>query len=101
MPNSAMQELYATGDVIAMAELLSLTAIQALRRIQDGSLRAEELMEAYIERIEARESNIQAFAWFSSDQAQFGARAARPGPLQGLPIGVKDVLDTEDMPSEY
>ncbi len=84
-----------------MAELLSLTAVQALRRIQEGSLRTEELMEAYIEQIEARESDIQAFAWFSSDQARFAARTARPGPLQGLPVGVKDVLDTEDMPSEY
>ncbi|MFL5282479.1 MAG: amidase [Rhodopila sp.] len=85
----------------AMAELLTLTAIQALRRIQGGSLRAEELMEAYIEQIEARESDVEAFAWFSSDQARFAARSARSGPLQGLPIGVKDVLDTEDMPSEY
>ncbi|MBS0638898.1 MAG: amidase [Acetobacteraceae bacterium] len=84
-----------------MSNPLNLTATQAVRRIQDGTLRAEDLMEAYIERIDARESEVQAFAWFSSDQARFGARAAKEGPLQGLPIGVKDVLDTEDMPSEY
>lgn len=84
-----------------MSNPSNLTATQAVRRIQDGTLRAEDLMEAYIDRIEAREPEIQAFAWFSADQARFAARAAMEGPLQALPIGVKDVLDTEDMPSEY
>jgi Asp-tRNA(Asn)/Glu-tRNA(Gln) amidotransferase A subunit family amidase len=84
-----------------MPDPFSLTATEATRRIQLGTLRAEDLMDAYLDRIEKRETEVQAFAWLSADQARFAARAARPGPLQGLPVGVKDVLDTEDMPSEY
>ena len=83
------------------AELYNLTATEAVRRIHEGSLRPEELMEAYIERIAERDPAVRAFAHFDPDQARANAAAARPGPLQGLPIGVKDVLDTADMPSQY
>ena len=44
---------------------------------------------------------MRAFAWFDPDYARKSAASARPGPLRGLPIGIKDVLDTADMPSEY
>ncbi len=82
------------------ADLHNLTATQAVRRIHEGTLRPEDLMEAYIERIAERDPNVRAFAHFDPDQARANAAAARPGPLQGLPIGVKDVLDTADMPSQ-
>ena len=59
-----------------------------------------ELMEACLARIAEREPSVRAFAWFDADAARRAA-VARPGPLHGLPIGVKDVLDTADMPSEY
>jgi len=78
-----------------------LTAIEAARRIQAGTLRAEELMEACLARIAERESSVRAFAWFDQEAARRNVTAARPGPLHGLPIGVKDVLDTADMPSQY
>ena len=58
-------------------------------------------MEACLARIAEREPAVRAFAWFDADAARRGAADARPGPLHGLPIGVKDVLDTADMPSEY
>ena len=56
-------------------------------------------MEACLDRLAAREPMVQAMAFF--DPAQARAAIPRPGPLHGLPIGVKDVLDTADMPSEY
>jgi Asp-tRNA(Asn)/Glu-tRNA(Gln) amidotransferase A subunit family amidase len=84
-----------------MGDPARLTAIQASRQIRDGKLRPEELMEACLARIAAREPVVRAFAWFDEAAAGRGAAAARPGPLYGLPIGVKDVLDTADMPSEY
>ena len=44
---------------------------------------------------------MQAFTWFDPEVAKWAAAEAPPGPLHGLPIGVKDVLDTADMTSEY
>ena len=84
-----------------MPDPSKLTATEAARLIRDGRLRPEELMEACLARIAEREPAVRAFAWFDADAARRAAAAARPGPLHGLPIGVKDVLDTADMPSEY
>jgi len=80
-------------------DLLSLTATAAVRLIHDGKLRPEALMDAYLDRIASRDPDVRAFAHF--DPAQARAAATRPGPLQGVPIGVKDVLDTAEMPSQY
>jgi Asp-tRNA(Asn)/Glu-tRNA(Gln) amidotransferase A subunit family amidase len=78
-----------------------LTATEAVRRIRAGTLSPSDLVEACLERIAAREPTVHAFAWFDADAARAAARAARPGPLHGIPVGVKDVLDTADMPSQY
>ncbi len=83
------------------ADLHSLTATEAVRRIRAGTLSSVALMEACLARIAAREPTVHAFAWFDADAARAAARAARPGPLHGIPLGVKDVLDTADMPSGY
>ena len=83
------------------SDLGTLTAKQAVRLVQDGALRSEDLMEAYLARIAAREPVVKGFAWFDAEHARKSAASARPGPLQGIPIGVKDVLDTADMPSQY
>jgi Asp-tRNA(Asn)/Glu-tRNA(Gln) amidotransferase A subunit family amidase len=58
-------------------------------------------MDAYLDQIADRDSAVRAFAHFDPDQVRRAAAEARPGPLQGIPIGVKDLLDTADMPSEY
>lgn len=78
-----------------------LTATEAATRIRAGRLRPEALMEACLDRIAAREPSVNAFAFFNADRARDAAKSARPGPLHGLPLAVKDVLDTADMPSEY
>ena len=82
------------------AEPAGLTATEALRRMRDGRLSPTELMEACLARIAEREPTVRAFAWFDPAASRAAARVARPGPLHGLPVGVKDVLDTADMPSE-
>lgn len=82
-------------------ELWDLTATAAAQRIRDGHLRPEALMEACLSRIVGREGAVRAFAWFDAAAARHAAEAVPSGPLHGLPIGVKDVLDTADMPSEY
>jgi Asp-tRNA(Asn)/Glu-tRNA(Gln) amidotransferase A subunit family amidase len=84
-----------------MSDPASLTATAAARLIRAGTLRPEALIEACLARIAAREPVVRAFTHLDPEAARRGAAAARPGPLHGLPVGVKDVLDTTDMPSEY
>src|SRR3984885_14868455 len=83
------------------SDLLSLTATQVVRLIHDGKLRPEALMEAYLDHIGSRDPSVRAFAHFDPAQVRAATVLVRPGPLQGIPIGVKDVLDTAEMPSEY
>ena len=78
-----------------------LTATEAAALIQSGKLRPEALMEASLARIAAREPTVHAFAFLDPSAARTSASTSLPGPLHGLPLGVKDVLDTSDMPSEY
>jgi amidase len=80
-------------------DLADLSAIEAARRIAAGSLRPETLLEACLDRIAGREPAVRAFAHL--DPALCRAAPQRPGPLAGLPVGVKDVLDTADQPSQY
>jgi Asp-tRNA(Asn)/Glu-tRNA(Gln) amidotransferase A subunit family amidase len=83
------------------SDLLSLTATQAVRLIHAGKLRPEALMEAYLDHILCRESGVRAFAHFDPAQVREATASVRAGPLRGIPIGVKDVLDTAVMPSQY
>ena len=78
-----------------------LTATAARARIAAGRLNATELMEACLARIATREPTVHAMAFLDPAAAMRAAGQARPGLLHGLPIGVKDVLDTADMPTEY
>ncbi len=84
-----------------MQDPARLTATAAARLIRDGALHPADVMEACLERIGERELAVRAFACFEAEAARRGAATACPGPLYGLPIGIKDVLDTADMPSEY
>jgi Asp-tRNA(Asn)/Glu-tRNA(Gln) amidotransferase A subunit family amidase len=91
-----------------MTDLADLPATEAARRLRAGSLTATALTEALLARIAAREPVLRAFAWHDPAQAlraaaaaDAAAKAGRAGPLCGLALGVKDVLDTADMPSQY
>ena len=76
-----------------------LTATEAARRIRTGSLQPQALLEACLARIADAEPTVRAFA--HHDPAAVRQTQPRPGPLHGLPVGVKDVLDTADAPSQY
>lgn len=97
------------GKLPAMTDLADLPATEAARRLRDGSLSAAALMEATLARIADREPVVRAFAWFDPARAMRAAEAAdaaaraghEAGPLHGLTLGVKDVLDTAEMPSQY
>ena len=81
-----------------------LTAKEALARLARGDLSAEELLRALLGRIAAEEPRVQAWAFLDPEAALAEARridrlSPRP-PLLGLPVGVKDIFDTADMPTE-
>jgi Asp-tRNA(Asn)/Glu-tRNA(Gln) amidotransferase A subunit family amidase len=88
--------------------LHGLSATEAARLIGQGIISAEELVEACLARIDGVDADIQAWTFLDPEHARAQARAAdahrlsgRPiGPLHGLPIGVKDIIDTADMPTE-
>ncbi len=80
---------------------ISLTATAAACLILDGKLRPEAMTEAYLDHIHRHAPGVRAFVHFDPEQARTAAASVRPGPLRGIPIGVKDVLDTADMPSQY
>jgi Asp-tRNA(Asn)/Glu-tRNA(Gln) amidotransferase A subunit family amidase len=90
-------------------ELHELTATQAVQAMQDGHLSSEELAAACLARIEALEPTVRAWTFLDRDYAIEQARRADEirregrvfGPLHGVPVGVKDIFDTADMPTEY
>ena len=94
------------ADAKDAGERLGVVAVA--RQIRDGKISSEELTRACLARIEAREPEVQAWAFLDPEHALRQARAAdewrkrgRPlGPLHGLPVGVKDIIDTADMPTE-
>jgi Asp-tRNA(Asn)/Glu-tRNA(Gln) amidotransferase A subunit family amidase len=81
----------------------SATELAAWLRTRE--LRAIDLVEACLERIAAREPAIHAWTFLDPERARHQAKMldAGPvrGPLHGLPIGVKDLMDTDDMPTGY
>ena len=82
-----------------------LTVREAARQIAERRLTAEALAAAYLDRIEARESVVGAWQYLDREQVLATARThdAEPprGPLHGIPIAVKDLIDTVDMPTTY
>ncbi|HZR89882.1 MAG TPA: amidase, partial [Bradyrhizobium sp.] len=89
-------------------QLALLTASKAALRIRDGVLTSEELVRACLERIRQLEATVQAWQFLDEEHALAQARAADEqrrsgepfGALCGIPVGVKDIMDTADMPTE-
>jgi Asp-tRNA(Asn)/Glu-tRNA(Gln) amidotransferase A subunit family amidase len=91
-----------------LTNLHSLSASDAVRLIREGVISSEQLVEACLARVRETDTQVQAWAFLDPDHALAQARAAdewrlegRPtGPLHGVPIGIKDIFDTADMPTE-
>ena len=85
-----------------------MSARAAAAAIRDGRLSSSELVEACLKRIDEREPEVQAWTFLDPDLARKQAAAAdawrkqgRPlGPLHGVPVGVKDIVDTRDFGTE-
>lgn len=85
--------------------LHGLGAWEAARLMQRRELGAAQLMRSCLDRIAEREGDVHAFAHLDPDAAMAQARALDSGPwrgpLHGLPLGVKDLIDSADMPTAY
>lgn len=88
-----------------MNALHQLSACDAANQLAQRTLRAQDLVQACIAHIDAREPEVQAWAYLQRDAAIAHAKqldaGAHRGLLHGLPIGVKDLLATSDMPATY
>jgi Asp-tRNA(Asn)/Glu-tRNA(Gln) amidotransferase A subunit family amidase len=92
----------------AQRDLAALSAMQARDELLRGAFSAEDYVRACLDRIAEREPAVEAWAFIDSDFALLQARAADahrksgrpPGPLHGVPVGLKDIIDTRGMPTE-
>jgi Asp-tRNA(Asn)/Glu-tRNA(Gln) amidotransferase A subunit family amidase len=86
----------------------ALGAAAAARAIASGAISAEELVQACLARIRDTEPVVQAWQFLDEAHALAQARARDAdraegrsiGPLHGVPVGIKDIIDTVDMPTE-
>jgi Asp-tRNA(Asn)/Glu-tRNA(Gln) amidotransferase A subunit family amidase len=87
------------------AGLNILTASAARERIARGEITSEQLVSDCLARIEARDPLLDAWAFLDPELALAQARACdrepARGPLHGIPVGIKDIYDTADMPTAY
>ncbi|AME28517.1 MULTISPECIES: amidase [Burkholderiaceae] len=89
-----------------MNEITDLGLREIAKRVGSRELSAEDVVRAYVQVIEQRESQIRAWKFFDADAAITQARIldsrfGTPAQLAGIPIGVKDLFDTFDMPTCY
>lgn len=83
-----------------------MSASEAAAGLARRDFSSVELVTDCLARIEARDSELHAWAYLDPEYALAQARACDAsegpkGPLHGIPVGVKDVLDTQDMPTAY
>jgi Asp-tRNA(Asn)/Glu-tRNA(Gln) amidotransferase A subunit family amidase len=89
--------------------LAHMSAIEAVAGIRAGAFTSEAMVRSCLDRCEAVEETVQAWAFLDPDYALEQARKADAahasaidlGPLHGVPVGLKDIIDTKDMPTEY
>ena len=81
-----------------------ITAVEAVAAIEAGTLTSEKLVRDCLDRIAERDDVVKAWVHLDPDQAIAQARAADAasgGLLCGIPVGVKDIIDTYDMPTGH
>lgn len=89
-------------------DLADLGAAELSRQIRDGEITSLELVNACIARIEEREAEVNAWVYFDPEFARaqaercdaIRATGAPLGSLHGIPVGIKDIFDTKDFPTE-
>tara|TARA_B100000401_G_scaffold436532_1_gene380180 strand:- start:406 stop:1737 length:1332 start_codon:yes stop_codon:yes gene_type:complete len=91
-----------------MSELCLLSALELSNLLLKGDIKAEDLAKSYLKRIEKFDNDVKAWAFFDPNFILKKASECdnlkiigRPlGPLHGLPIAIKDIFGTDEMPTE-
>ena len=91
-----------------MTDIFSLKVEDLVSKIKDSQLTSVEICEKYIDRINKFEKEVKAWAHFNKKlllekaaEADEYRRSGKPtGPLHGIPIALKDIIGTVDMPTE-
>ena len=91
-----------------LTNLYALSLVDATRLIRENVISSEQLVDACLARVREVDGDVQAWAFLDPEHALSQARAAdrwkhdgNPlGPLHGVPVGIKDIIDTADMPTE-
>jgi Asp-tRNA(Asn)/Glu-tRNA(Gln) amidotransferase A subunit family amidase len=82
-----------------------LTATELAEKIDAGTVTAEAIVRAHLDRIDRRDADVLAWSHLARDAALERARVLDRGPRQGLlhgiPMGVKDIIDSWDQPTGY
>ncbi len=88
-----------------MTAINEYSIMEAAALMAAGKLTAVALAEHCLARVAAREKDVEAWAYIDRDhvmaQAMACDRESRRSPLHGIPVGVKDIIDTAGMPTEY
>jgi Asp-tRNA(Asn)/Glu-tRNA(Gln) amidotransferase A subunit family amidase len=91
-----------------LTNLYAVSAADGARLIREGAISSEQLVEACLARVREVDEDVQAWVFLDPEHALAQARAAdrwraegNPlGELHGVPVGIKDIIDTADMPTE-
>jgi len=87
------------------AGLNILTALELSEKLEAGQTTSVAIVQDCLDRIKARDPDIRGWAYVDPELALRQARACdeqpRRSPLHGIPIGIKDIFDTYDMPTAY
>jgi Asp-tRNA(Asn)/Glu-tRNA(Gln) amidotransferase A subunit family amidase len=91
-----------------MIDTASLNANELVSKLKSGDISSVELCKAYIKRIEQFDKDVQAWAFLDkkillekAEEADEYRKSGKPlGALHGLPIAIKDIIGTYDMPTE-
>ncbi|MFT0858615.1 amidase [Ancylobacter sp. G4_0304] len=94
-----------TATVALASEPCDLGATEAAAAIAKGALSSRELVESCLARIAERDGEVRAWAHLDPEQALADARAADAvppkGPLHGVPVGLKDIINVAGMPTRF
>ncbi|MDQ0134315.1 Asp-tRNA(Asn)/Glu-tRNA(Gln) amidotransferase A subunit family amidase [Neorhizobium galegae] len=85
----------------ASADIAAMSARAIAKAVASGTLSAEAVTEVWLDRIAAVEPSLHAFIHHAPEKTRALAAIAPKGPLAGVPFGIKDVIETRDMPTEY
>ena len=91
-----------------MIDIFSLSVEEMAQNIKEGQITSVEICEKYIERINKFEKDVKAWAYFDKNillekaaESDEHRKSGKPvGSLHGVPIALKDIIGTVDMPTE-